>query len=512
MNRAGIYVFSFFVSIIIIFPYIYGSSLGGNDLFFLQTPVINSADTSGYLANIESVKQGAVLLPNLYSTESHDPYSFKPTYFLLGTIARVINLDSITLYQAARFAFTFIFILVLWEFLSCFFEKSKDRWIALIVVLTSSGLGFWGFDLLASSIDLWIPEANTFSTLLQAPHFITSQIFLILSFYFLIRHKNWKELVVSSFFVSLLILEHPFMTPFVMIVFPIIIWGTLKQNFKVYLKYIGAFMTLPSLSTLFVYLVFRHSDSAQLINIQNVLLTPDFSYVLLGFGLLVPLALVGVFQKSFKTSRNILIIWAVGTLVLIYVPFSFQRRLLEGVHIPLAILASMGMLSILKVIKNTLLRYVLTLMMVITLLLTNVFIFFDMLDSYSAETPDDHMYFIFTGEKDAMDWLRANSQKNDIILANIFYSNFIPGFTGRYVYNGHKIQTFESDRKTAEIKNWLLSKNEGAQKDFLNSHDIRYIFVAQDDYFRKFIAKFESKKYLEKVYSKNGVDIFRFTD
>jgi hypothetical protein len=67
-------------------------------------------------------------------------------------------------------------------------------------------LGFLLFKWFGNSIDLWVPEAITFMSLSEAPHFILAQILMLLIFMNFFNEKYFF----SGIWLLLLSLEHPF--------------------------------------------------------------------------------------------------------------------------------------------------------------------------------------------------------------------------------------------------------------------------------------------------------------
>src|SRR5205823_679799 len=49
---------------------------------------------------------------------------------------------------------------------------------------------------------------------------------------------------------------------------------------------------------------------------------------------------------SFEPSSLFLIAWVVAGLAVVYIPAAFQRKLAQGLHIPIAILAAMGAVAL----------------------------------------------------------------------------------------------------------------------------------------------------------------------
>jgi hypothetical protein len=78
---------------------------------------------------------------------------------------------------------------------------------------------------------------------------------------------------------------------------------------------------------------------------QNDLPSPPLIDYLLAYGLLLILGMIGLLtlrKDRLNDKHRLLIVWIAAAAVLVYVPLNVQRRLLEGVIVPLSILATLG--------------------------------------------------------------------------------------------------------------------------------------------------------------------------
>src|SRR3989338_9394706 len=201
-------------------PYIYGYLVRPQNSYFLGRSVVNSADTYTHVANIISAKQGNIIVPNLYSFEDKTPFIFRPVYYVLGIISRYFGIEPILSLHLGRIVGVLLFVLILFRFLKFYFTDEKSRLVSGLIILSSSGIGELVRDKFPASIDLWVPEANTFFMMLESPHFVYSQIFILLNIIYLLKYLqkyDHKSLFISSFFASILMIEHPYMVPFVLL-------------------------------------------------------------------------------------------------------------------------------------------------------------------------------------------------------------------------------------------------------------------------------------------------------
>jgi hypothetical protein len=101
-------------------------------------------------------------------------------------------------------------------------------------------------------------------------------------------------------------------------------------------------MTLP----LFGYYawVFTTNETFVIWSSQNILISPPPQDYLLAYGVLIFFGLFAVADawRRGEEPRLMLLAWALAGLLLVYLPLNVQRRLGEGVIVPLTVLAVLG--------------------------------------------------------------------------------------------------------------------------------------------------------------------------
>lgn len=482
-------------------PLLVGYYSGKKELVFLGRRVVNSQDVYTYLAFIEQAKQGKNLFANLYTTEKQVERLFRPSYLLIGKTAKLLGLSSIAAYHFFRIILNLIFFYVLYKFLANFFAEKWKKLFAFIIVLSSSGLGYLLGKWAVNSVDLWVPEAITFMSLAEAPHFILSQILMILFFFNFLK----KRYFLSGIFIFLLSFEHPYnLVPMLFTIVTFLLW---KRGF--------------SLSTLWIFIFSGLGLGYQLLELitnpvlktwsaQNILLSPDPVNYFVGFGLLIFLALIGGenYLQDDKEEKSLIIVWFAASLILPFFPVNFQRRFIEGAHIPLAILASEGLFFLVNKQAKTS-RLIFIGITIFILALSSISLVIRDIKDISKESTAGYYYFILKEEKTALSWLKENSKIDDGIMANWFYGNIIPGLTGRRVYLGHKIQTPDFDKKVEQINLFLLNKDDDSAYKFLKENNLKYIFLGKNDSMIIYGFKPEEKPYLTKAYDKEDIKIYK---
>jgi len=247
---------------------------------------------------------------------------------------------------------------------------------------------------------------------------------------------------------------------------------------------------------------------------------PPFFVTLISYGFLLPLAGLGIYFlihcKKYKENIYLfLIVWSIVHFSLLFLPLNFQRRLTEGLHIPLAILSLIGLYYLAEkcgkrlslswqklVFKNNILKVVL---FILLFAMSNFYVITR--DVYLFK--DQNKYFYHPIEKiQAMTWLKNNTDNQAVILSHAYHGNFIPAWSGRHVYAGHSVETpYFSERKN-EVT-WYFSSNDqlSDRLKFLAENKITHIFYSD---LEKEMGDFEPSKaeFLGLVYENELVEIY----
>lgn len=509
MKKTSILVFLIGLSVLILvnLPIIYFYLFPKDNLVFLGRRDINSQDIYTYVAFIEQAKQGKILFENLFTTDVQTPSLIRPSYLIIGWAASLLNLSGIGAYHAARVFLSIIFLIVLYKFLSRFFKESKTRIIVFALLLTSSGLGFALNKIIPSSSDLWIPESNTFLSLAEPPHFILSQILMVTGFLVFMKYlekKKSRYVFFSTVIFFLLTFEHPLN---LIIIGPTIFLISFLSGTR-WPKALF-FATLSSCGIIYQFTQTLINPVIKSWQVEHF--SPSPINYLAGFGLLIPLAIIGAekFLRENKPWKKLILIWVSITVILIYFPSNFQRRMIEGIHLPLTILVATGIFTIAGMVKKEWRSWIIY-GSVIFLSFSSFYSIWNDFNKIGSDSPNFYYYNILKAESEGIQWLKNNTNNNDGILANWFYGNLIPGLTGRRVYLGHKAQSGNLGQKIALTNVFLLNDRPADAAKFLRENRLNYIFLGNNDSMLKYGFKPDNNPLLKKVYSKNGVLIYKF--
>jgi uncharacterized membrane protein len=172
--------------------------------------------------------------------------------------------------------------------------------------------------------------------------------------------------------------------------------------------------------------------------------------------------------------------WIVVVVPLLYAPTNLQRRFLEGVMLPLCVLASVGAVSVLRRLvrarqwRRRALLWLVALALPSNLVLVAGASVASFMQSSSVFYPGDVIA--------AVDWLGANAGLDDVVLSSFLVGNLIPARTGRRVVLGHWIGTLDYATKTDQVRRFFGSEmSDEGRRTLLHDYAVRFVFVGPDE-------------------------------
>ena len=228
----------------------------------------------------------------------------------------------------------------------------------------------------------------------------------------------------------------------------------------------------------------------------------------MGYGLLLILSALFVF-RIIRKKLNIkyeafLIIWFLGQASLIFLPISVQRRFLEGYQIVLAVLAGYFIKQFLEK-RQWIIRGKLFAITIFILLFSASFLVVMYLDFYNIYSKAK-MIYLTKNNLIAMRELKKVSNSDDLILADIYTSNMLPGMILHRVFVGHGVETIKFKQKLETLNKFALSTDKDERRAILNNNYISWFF-----YDKSWNWGFDpdSDNFLKKVYERGDYKIYK---
>ncbi|HEM61480.1 MAG TPA: hypothetical protein ENO24_04245 [Chloroflexi bacterium] len=497
--------------------------------------VIDLDDGHSHLAKMQQGAANGWRYHILFTPEDH-PGAYLNTFYVgLGQLSSACGLSVFQTYQLARLVCGLGLLVSAYVFVSSCLEIREQRLTAFLLICFSSGLG-WSVLLTGSAtlrglspMDFWLMEAYTFFTLMTFPH-VSAAVALLLIF-FLLALGYWRSFHVGRLLLSSLVLLaicviQPFMVLLVDVVLGFYWVSLLVLHKRIPGREALSLMTwalVPLPPNLYYLQAFNGDPVFRAWAAQNILPSPPPTHLVLGYGIMLLLAIVGAALAIRRRSERMLfpIAWSMSSLLLMYAPFTLQRRMLEGVHIPLCILATVGLFEYLvpAILRSRWLqrlqlwhRYTrqgLRRLLVFAMVMSTVpsSLFLVARASVLAVQADSALFYRAT-EIEAMDWLASNTHPQATVLASYEVGRGIPGRIGHRVFMGHFIETVEVHRKRMLAAGFFQADTtDESRRSMLSEYGIRYVFHGPSE---KEMGQFDPSgaPYLKAVYRNELVTIY----
>ncbi len=471
-------------------PYLIAWLTSGDNWVF-NGFVFGVEDGNSYLGKMRLGVQGRWQFHIFFTPEPHDSVGllYLP-YMIPGQlIGLFIDAENpftfsamIIVFQLMRLIFGIVLIVVIYRFIAEFLGSPATRFVALILATMGGGFG-WSL-LLTGDLppEFYIPEGFSLLILLGLPHIALGRAAMLMGFIALFRsleQPRWAVLAGLLWLVVGLCVSFYLASIYCLMA----AWGLMtwlhQRRFPIELTIRGTVavgITLP----LFGYyaVAFTQNDTFSTWSSQNELPSPNPLHYLLAYGVLATLAWIGgrwVWRRANDPRPLLLIGWVLVVPILVYLPINVQRRLLEGVLIPLVILGTIGLRLLILPLASHWKRPPrqvwkrLRLLALTTLTLSSVLFLLGMF--VLVANPSQPM-FRPSAEIQALDCLNKTAPIDSVVMGSFKTGNVIPARTNLRVFLGHDIETLQSDEKEELVEAFYHNETE---PDFYQKFGIDYV-------------------------------------
>jgi hypothetical protein len=512
-------------------PYVYGWLTTPPGKQYTGIHQLTPGDINVYLSFIEQARQGSLLFQNLYSPEAKPSVLFHPQWNILAFFGQTLHLSNILVFQLARNVLIVVFLFLIYSLFSYFISEVSWRKIGFTLVVFATGLGLFipvtntaHYLRGEFSVDLWVPEALTFLTIFHNPLFILALIIILFIFITYLKDQDapgYKKSLVAGGLALLLGLVHPYDLVIVFGVLVVYFFGRIlfdpsfdALRAKLYIKkvFVIGLVALPALVE-YVY-VYGFVSGYKGWGSQNVTLSPSVWWYVSGYGVIGIMSLLGLYLVIKRKRRDLLFIstWFATVALLLYFPIQFQRRMSEGLHIPMVILAVTAMIGLGAFIEIRLAPKM-------SFFLKSVFIWIVIIFSFPttayvvardiiAYQKKDMPYYLSVSQVNGFAWLKDHTGRSDIILSDKSMGNFIPAYTARKVYYGHSDLSSNAEERKGKIE-WFFDDQNGEireKKLFLATNQIDYIYYQKEEPAADWL---QGQNFLQKVFTDGTVEVFK---
>jgi hypothetical protein len=495
-HREGAWVALYALLIVVLTQVPYG--LGGTragEAWWFNGFLFGAEDGNAYLGKIRLGAEGDWSFHLFYTTEDHpEAFGVYLPFILVGQAIRLIfdpSPEALPDYlragwQVWRALASFMLILCQYAFIAQFLAGQKSRWLALLLSSLGGGLGWvlillGGGDFLGTlPAEFYIPEGFSFLVLYGLPHVAMGRAAMLLGLVCFLQAWR-KDSAYYALGAGLCWLMVGLMVTFYWAVLYVILaaWGL-----ALWLKHgrfpfgfvrwvaLSAGMSLPAFA--YSFWLFQDNPAFRAWSAQNLLPSPHPLHYLIAYGVLGSLAWVGgryLWRQSGELRQregSLLLAWVLIVPVLVYLPINVQRRLAEGVLIPLVILAVMG----LRLLGPRWRRRGGPALLLLLLPSSLFFFVGTSLVSLTPQCEAELCLYRPAAERQMLFWLGDNTPPGSRILASPTTGNYLPIATGRRPFWGLGTETLEAIPKEGLLE--AFYRGEGGEA-FLADYQLDYV-------------------------------------
>jgi hypothetical protein len=427
-------------------------------------------DGNSYIAKMAEGAHGAWLFTLPYTSEPQRGAILFSFYLLLGRLVGPQHTALVAAFHAARVVSGFALLLCSYLFLAQFLPEARQRRLGLLLVALGGGLG-WLITLLVPNelfnslpVDFISPEAFSFLVLFGFPHLAAARSLLLLGLVAFLRGHGGRA--------GLALLGVGLLQPLAVVVGWAVVatflalsgWRQrLGQSWRrdAWAAIRLGLVSAPSL----VYTVYIFSVDPVLAqwNAQNQLPSPHPAHYLLAYGVWLALAVAGwaVLRRRDSRLAGFAGGWILLAPLLLWLPIATQRRLIEGLQLPLAALAVLGLTVALQRWQRWLTPVVLFLTLPTAVMLWLGALAVGRVPSEPIFHPHDQL--------SAFAWLAENGRPGQVVLSAQPTGNALPAYTGLVAYIGHGPETLNLPHKAALVAAFYRGSTQAVERRALLS-------------------------------------------
>lgn len=537
-------VIAFFFLFLSYIPNVYEASLIDKvapDRTMIWGEHIYTYDYNAYLSKIKQGQEGHWSVVDKYDNNVNQKGAFlQMLYLLSGKVGGLLQLNPVLSFHLLRTVLSVCWVLVI-IFINVYFLKKPVLyfWGTLVSLLASSYPIFYKMDgeFWVGYFMNWWTEMDVLKRISYLPHYTFNYIIIavlavLLDLYSKTFNRKYYFLIAVILFFSFFI--HPAAGLLFLIswtIFFLIKFFWFKKD-QVHLKqiiiYTFILVVISLIPLLYLTSITLYYPWKSLVEFDqnNRIIMPVKDY-LLTLGPILLTGTLAVFYILIKKKIGLLSLatWFISAFIGIFLfkffPFQSELRFVQTAnHIPLSILTVyLGSELINKFKKNWIKKTVygtLGLIIVLGIVQTIYSLKSQMLFIHQRAVanlplvpyPSQVMHPL-KDFANALVWLEKNTPRNSVVLSKITAGNYIPAYSGNFVYFGHNGETPQYAERQNNV-NWFFSGQMTPEKakSFLQEEKISYIFYGPQEK-DNMVENINRYEFLEPVLETQFVTIYK---
>ena len=490
-------------------PYLYG---------WLNTPpgslysglTSNIDDCLVYFSWMLEAGRGHVLHHNLFSTEAQSPKLLYVWFVVLGVLAKAIGLP-LAFHLGRILGGAALLRAVVW-LLHETIQSERARKLAFALVCFSSGFGWLsggynpakGFT--SQPIDTFQPEAITFLSLYYSPLFAPMTALMVVFFASLLKSERtrklpdlWPACAAGAILGNSHTYDvvHLLAVAWVYKLFTLLPGPPPDNGRRGIVGWKGLLIATAACLPTTAYTAWA-SRVDPLFKARawtnEPTLTPALWWVLLGFGLPLIFALLSLprYRGTGGPKMRFLFVWLLLGIAVAYLPVPFQRKMLMGAHLPVCLLAGVGLDALTARLSGDFPKIAALFGVLLTIPSNVLYLLADIgrLDSNSGTTA--RKPYLSADDQKALAYLREHAAETDAVLVSpdpdslkrypgMFEPHlnaYVAGWAGVICYNGHWSETLAYPKKNgAALRFFRSDTDDETRRQLLSESHIRYVML-----------------------------------
>ncbi|MEW5987142.1 MAG: hypothetical protein AB1791_10950 [Chloroflexota bacterium] len=562
-------------------PYVLGYTLARPGTVFSGL-IMNPEDSQSYFAKMLEGYDGGWLYTIPFTAEPHTPAFVGGFYLTLGHLARAAHLSLEAAWQLARLSCGFFLYLTLFGFVKTWLPGRRHYWTAFCLAAFGSGLG-WLLFLVGRPywlgefpVDFKMPEAHPFFTVLTFPHASFSTALILLSMWLMGKalgsrrpptadgrpttandfpatsgRGSWLYASAAGLVNLLLVITYPYLI-YLIVLTAGLFWlvriaqlvGGRRPAAVIFHDsfLIGLSLLVPAPLVIYYAFTTQNNPIFRAWATQSVTPSPPWPHYLVAYGLLLLLALLPIMRNAYSVIRNrrysthdvlrithyglrdttLLWLWLLAATLLLFAPVNAQRRFVQGVQVPLAVLATIGLLDVaLPWLERRRwfrrlaerpgysaagLQRLLLVAFLAFMSLSNVYVLVSVSVTAALQQPDP--LFRRQAEVEAVAWLRENTPRTAVVLGDYQTGNLVAARAGNRVVIGHWTETADFATKVTQVARFYSdTAGDAWRQEWLARYGVAYVWYGPRE---RSLGAFNPSRatYLQPVYEAADFSIF----
>jgi hypothetical protein len=512
------------IFLVTLLPYLYAYATTPpgkvfNGFFFIAD------DAATYISKMREGAEGAWGWTNRYiTTPLAQPVLLFLFYILWGKLAALLHLPLLVAYHLARWSGAIALVYAARALARAVLPPTSRR-LAVVLALAGSGAGYLllllatvsGRDSILGAkleaLDLHLPELSALYSVLAIPHFAWAAALMAISLLQLMRiarAADRRSLVGPTLLASMALLAlcviHPQML-FVLAPLALLYLVLVRAPVKAWAATAVPFALCAPLLVYFL----RVLGGDQVVvewSRQWKHQAPSLISLIFGLGLPLALAVYALPRRAVRDRPELVLMgaWLALVVALLYIPnpVNIQRRLIDGIYLPVAMLAAAAVQMVVDRLRRPRARRRFTFAVASASSISSLLV---LAIAFRFAAIREPIIYLDVGEANAISWL-AGQRGSGVppgALSEAETGLYIPELAGDRVYVGHYSETIDYLSR-ARLAGDAIRAGGPDLGRFMAANDITYLMVGPRERQQGVGAVGPE---LRRVYSAAGVDVYR---